>query len=179
MIHSLQAPVTEVVAGVIYQFAGWSDGVATAARSLVFPSTNTNILAGYQPIGIVPYVTMNNASESVRRGTVQSISLVFSGPLDASSAKSRADYWLVLPGRDRVFGTRDDRHLRFRTAVYPAGANTVRLVPSVRLSTRQAFEVIAVGSDWNVSTSKIARPIGSCFLPRMAIPIATGIETTK
>ena len=71
MIRSLQAPVTEVVAGVIYQFAGWSDGVATAARSLVFPSTDTNILAAYQPIGIVPYVTVNNASESVRRGIVQ------------------------------------------------------------------------------------------------------------
>ena len=146
MIRSLQAPVTEVVGGVIYQFAGWSDGVATAARSLVFPSTNTNILAAYQPIGIVPYVTVNNASESVRRGIVQSISLVFSGPLDAASAKNRADYWLVLPGRDRVFGTRDDRHVRFRTAAYPVGANTVRLVPSVRLTTRQAFEVVAVGS---------------------------------
>ena len=146
MIRSLQAPVTEVIAGVIYQFAGWSDGVATAARSLVFPSTNTNILAAYQPIGIVPYVTVNNASESVRRGIVQSISLVFSGPLDAASAKNRADYWLVLPGRDRVFGTRDDRYVRFRTAAYRVGANTVRLVPSVRLTTRQAFEVVAVGS---------------------------------
>jgi hypothetical protein len=146
MIRSLQAPSTEVVAGVIYQFAGWSDGVTTAARSLVFPSTNTNILAAYQPIGIVPYVTVNNASESVRRGIVQSISLVFSGPLDAASAKNKADYWLVLPGRDRVFGTRDDRRVRFRTAAYLVGANTVRLVPSLRLTTRQAFEVVAVGS---------------------------------
>jgi hypothetical protein len=160
MIHSLQAPMTEVIAGVIYQFAGWSDGVATAARSLVFPSANTTILAGYQPIGIVPYVTVNNASESVRRGIVQSISLVFSGPLDAASANNRADYWLVLPGRDRVFGTRDDRHLRFRTTVYSTAANTVRLTPSVRLSTRQSFEVIAVGSgSKGVVRDSYGRPI--------------------
>jgi hypothetical protein len=89
---------------------------------------------------------VNNASESVRRGNVQSISLVFSGPLDAGSARNRVDYWLVLPGRDRVIGTRDDRRVRFRTAAYSIGANTVKLVPSIRLTTRQAFEVIAVGS---------------------------------
>jgi hypothetical protein len=82
----------------------------------------------------------------VRRGVVQSISLVFSGPLDAASAKNRADYWLVLPGRDRVFGTRDDRRIRFRTAAYPVAANTVKLAPSIRLTTRQAFKVVAVGS---------------------------------
>ena len=145
-IHSLQAPQTEIVAGVIYQFAGWSDGVASAARSFVFPAANTLILAGYQPVGIVPYVTVNSASESVRRGMVQSLRLVFSGPLDAASAKSKTDYWLVLPGRDRVFGTRDDRHVRFRSTAYSAAANTVSLVPSVRLTTHQAFEVIAVGS---------------------------------
>ncbi len=135
-------------------------GLQLTARSLVFPSTNTNLLASYQPIGIVPYVTVNNATESVRRGIVQRISLVFSGPLDAASAKNRAGYWLVLPGRDRVFGTRDDRRVRFRTAAYAVGANTVRLVPSVRLTTRQAFEVVAVGSGSKGSVRDIyGRPI--------------------
>jgi hypothetical protein len=82
----------------------------------------------------------------MRRGKVQSIILSFSGPLDASSAKNRTDYWLVLPGRDRVFGTRDDRRYRFRTAAYQPGTNTVRLVPAIPLSTRQPFEVIAIAS---------------------------------
>jgi hypothetical protein len=146
VIRGLQAPQTEALGGFIYQFAGWSDGVGTAARLLVFPSVDTNLTAVYQVSGVVPYVTVQTAREQTRRGTVQSITLSFSGPLDRASAQNRLDYWLVLPGRDKIFGTRDDKYYRYRSVAYSAGANTVKLVPSIKLTTRQSLEVIAVAS---------------------------------
>jgi glucose/arabinose dehydrogenase len=146
MIHTLLAPAGGIVGGVIYQFAGWSDGNTSAFRNLVFPSADASLTAVYQAVGIVPYVTVQGASSRVRRGTVSSVTLSFSGPLDPSSARSRTSYWLVLPGRDRVFGTRDDRRYRFRSDAYSASSGTVTLVPSVRITSRQTFQVIAVAS---------------------------------
>jgi hypothetical protein len=72
--------------------------------------------------------------------------LNFSAPLIPASARNRASYRLVLPGRDRVLGTRDDRTLRFRSAVYQSSANAVLLSPSVRLTARQTFRVVAIAS---------------------------------
>jgi glucose/arabinose dehydrogenase len=146
MIHTLQAPAGGILGGVIYQFAGWSDGNTSAFRNVVFPSTDASLMAVYQAVGTVPYVTVQGATAQVRRGTVSSVALSFSGALDPSSARSRTSYWLVLPGRDKVFGTRDDRRYRFRSAAYSVSSSTVTLVPSVRITRRQSFQVVAVAS---------------------------------
>jgi hypothetical protein len=118
------------------------------------------LAAVYQVAGIVPYVTVASASESLGRGGVQSIMLSFSGPIDPVTARNRKAYWIVLPGRDGVFGTRDDRFYRFRSVTYSAAANRVRLLPSIRLSTRRAFEVIAKATgSAGMLTDIYARPI--------------------
>jgi glucose/arabinose dehydrogenase len=160
MIRTLQAPSSEIVGGVIYQFIGWSDGITAAARSLPFPSVDTTLISVYQAVGIVPYVTIQNPREHVLRGRVQSISLDFKGPIDPPGARNRTDYWLVLPGPDRKFGTRDDRRLRFRSVTFSAATNSVTLRPSIRLSPRQVFQVIAVASGTRgLLTDIYGRPI--------------------
>jgi glucose/arabinose dehydrogenase len=146
MFHQLQAPPSAIVGGVIYAFAGWSDGVAQAVRSLVFPSADASLTAVYTVAGIVPYVTVPSARLNVARGAIRSISVSFQGVINATSAKSRTAYWLVLPGRDRVFGTRDDRYSRFRAVSFSAAAGAATLVPATRLTTRQSFEVIVSGA---------------------------------
>ena len=80
-----------------------------------------------RPIGIVPYVTVQMAHENLgRRGIVQSISREFS--VDRSTRpprRTRTDYWLVFPGRDRKSSAlRDDRHFAFASAVLLGGERT-------------------------------------------------------
>src|SRR5205823_4450206 len=138
-IHVIQAPAGGIIGGVIYQFAGWSDGDTAASRQLVFPSSDASLSAVYQVVGIVPYVTVQTATSRIRRGVISGVTLQFSDSIDASSARSRTDYWLVMPGRDHLFGTRDDRRIRFRSVTYRAASHTVTLVPSGRIKPRQSF----------------------------------------
>jgi glucose/arabinose dehydrogenase len=160
MIRTLEAPASEILGGVIYAFLGWSDGTTSATRSIVFPSTDTTLVANYQAVGIVPYVVIHSARESIARGRVQGITLSFSGPINPVSAQTRTDYWLVLPGADHKLGTKDDRRLRFRSATYFASTNSVSLKPSIRLSSRQVFQVIAVASGTRgILTDIYGRPI--------------------
>ncbi len=53
-----------------------------------------------------------------RRGLVTSLVLSFNGPLDKSRAQGVAKFGLALSGRDRKFGTRDDRRVSLRSARY-------------------------------------------------------------
>ncbi len=48
MGRSLEAPMTQVVAGVLYQFTGWSDGGA-AQHNIATPAASTTYTATYQP----------------------------------------------------------------------------------------------------------------------------------
>jgi glucose/arabinose dehydrogenase len=160
MTRTLQAPASQVSKGVIYQFVGWSDGATLATRILAFPSLDSSTSALYQAVGIVPYVTVREAHENVGRGRIQSLVVSFDGPIDPSTARIRDRYWIVLPGRDRKFGTRDDRIYRFRTAVYSAATNSVRLVPSIQIPPRQMFQLVAAGSGSRGVLSDIyGRPI--------------------
>lgn len=144
MIHTLQAAGGGILGGVIYQFASWSDGNTSATRQLAFPASNTSLSAIYQVVGIVPYATVTGASARVRRGRVSGVTLRFSDSLDASSARNRAAYWLVLPGRDGILGTRDDRRSRFRSVAYSTASVSVTLAPSVQIRPRQSYQVIAL-----------------------------------
>jgi glucose/arabinose dehydrogenase len=146
MARQLQAPTSTTAGGVIYGFAGWSDGITQASRSLLFPASDTTIAALYNVVGFVPYVTVHSTRLNVVRGAVRSVIISFDGQVNLASEKSRTAYWLVLPGRDRKLGTRDDRYTRFRSVRYSASANAVSLIPASRITTRQAFEVVVPGS---------------------------------
>ncbi len=62
-----------------------------------------------------------------RKKKVQVLVVRFSGPLDAGSASDLGAYRLVMAGKDRRFGTRDDRAVRLASASYNPGADTVTL----------------------------------------------------
>jgi hypothetical protein len=67
--------------------------------------------------------------------------LTFDRKLNAAEAQRLGNYELLSPGKDRRFGTRDDRVLALRSAVYDPAANTVTLTPVKRLKTNQAFRI--------------------------------------
>ncbi|MFO0893156.1 MAG: hypothetical protein U0790_28965, partial [Isosphaeraceae bacterium] len=146
MIRQLQAPAGSIAGGVIYAFRGWSDGATESARSIVVPAADSGLSSVYDAVGIVPYVTVRSTALAVGRGAVRNVSLSFDGPIDAAAARSRNSYWMVMPGRDRRLGTRDDRRSRFRAVGYNVATNTATLTPASRITARQAFAVIASGS---------------------------------
>jgi hypothetical protein len=53
----------------------------------------------------------------------------FSGALDQASALNLGDYHLVAAGKDKKFGTRDDKPVPLVSAGYDPAAHTVTLTP--------------------------------------------------
>ena len=72
--------------------------------------------------------------------------LSFSEGLDAARATDPGNYRLVAPGRDGRFGTRDDRSIRLRSAVYDAAAHAVTLVPIRRLDRNRRYQLKVNGT---------------------------------
>lgn len=55
------------------------------------------------------------------------VDVTFSAPIDTAGAQSSTDYRLVAAGRDKKFGTRDDKAVPLGGATYNAQTRTVRL----------------------------------------------------
>jgi hypothetical protein len=146
MSRLIEVPTTQILGGTIFQFTGWSDGYASTQRVVTTPAAAADFLALYQDVGVVPLVSVVGVREKIRKGLVQRFIVGFSGALDPASAQNPAAYWLVLPGRDHRFGTRDDRSIRVRAASYDAATNTVTLRPRGALSSRMAIQVVVSGS---------------------------------
>ena len=72
--------------------------------------------------------------------------LTLGGTVDASSAGSSSQYMLTDPGRDKKFGTRDDRALRVLSASYNGTGKTVTLIPKGTFSRRPRFRVGMLGT---------------------------------
>jgi|GEM_PF-1554402 len=72
--------------------------------------------------------------------------LSFSEGLDPARASNLQNYVLVHAGRDGVIGTRDDRQVRLRGAVYHSANSTVSLRPAQLLSLRQRFTLTVRGT---------------------------------
>jgi hypothetical protein len=160
MSQTIVASATEILGGTIYHFAGWSDGISEAQRVVVTPASGADFLALYQFAGIVPPVTVRGVREKTNKGLVSRLIVTYSGLLDAATATSPSAYWIVLPGRDRRFGTRDDRRVRVRAAVYNRAAGTVTLTPRAALSARQVFQVVVSGALTGASVKDVwERPI--------------------
>jgi hypothetical protein len=62
--------------------------------------------------------------------------------MNAQTAGSIASYRIVSAGRDRRFGTRDDRATALRLAAYDAAARTVTLWPTRAASLSQPLRLI-------------------------------------
>jgi hypothetical protein len=160
MSRVIEAPATQILGGTIYQFTGWSDGLSAPQRVVSTPATGMGFLANYQAVGIVPPVTIASVQEAARKGSIQRILVTFSDAVDPASAQDASAYWIVLPGRDRRFGTRDDRRVRIRAASYDAASHTVNLTPRTRLTARTVMVLVASGSTTGAAVRDVwGRPI--------------------
>ena len=115
-------------------------------RVVSTPATGMGFLANYQAVGTVPPVTIASVQKAARKGSIRRILVNFSDAVDPASAQDASAYWIVLPGRDRRFGNRDDRRVRIRAASYNSTADTVTLTPKGLLSSRMAMQVVVSGS---------------------------------
>ena len=62
--------------------------------------------------------------------------LHFSGTLNPAQAQNLVAYQLIMAGRDKKFGTRDDKRVALASATYDGTAHNVTLIP------KQAFNEI-------------------------------------
>ncbi len=85
------------------------------------------------------------------------IVLNVSGSIDPASAQNLANYRLGLPGKDKKFGTKDDRLTKLSSAVYNAAARTITLTPkggSLNLSQALTLQVSGLGGPAVPSSGK-------------------------
>lgn len=124
-------------------------------------------------VQVVSPVTQAQNFEIIRgrNGQLTGIRLFFSGPLDAASAGRLGNYQLVSnPGRDRTYGTRDDRLTRIQFVRYDATNNSVTLAPRGRVILRgaQTIRLRAIGlldaSNILVDGSRNGQPGGDIWL---------------
>jgi hypothetical protein len=72
--------------------------------------------------------------------------LTFNEDLDPARAASLANYRLVTAGRDKKFGTRDDKVVALRSASYNPTARTVTLLPRKKLSASIQYRLMVNGT---------------------------------
>ena len=84
---------------------------------------------------IVRSVSVATVKVGTGKRTKKTTGLVlhFIGALNPSQAQSLTAYQLVMAGRDKTFGTKDDKNVKLASATYNALAYTVTLIP------KQAF----------------------------------------
>ncbi len=63
--------------------------------------------------------------------------LQFSSALNMTQAQSLAPYQLSMPGKDKKFGTKDDKGVKLGSAAYNATTHTVTLIPKQAFSKNQ------------------------------------------
>jgi hypothetical protein len=71
--------------------------------------------------------TLTALTRLVGRRLPPTIALSFSAPMDPARAGDAGRYRLVSAGRDKTFGTRDDKALRFKAVAFDRTTNRVIL----------------------------------------------------
>jgi acrosin len=94
---------------------------------------------------VVDGPTVERLTLSERGSQLTSIVMTFSGPLDPTKARDLRNYRLVALGPDHRFGTRDDRVVRLRSALYNSSYRSVTLIPRRRLPRALPLELTADG----------------------------------
>ena len=72
--------------------------------------------------------------------------LRFDEALSAALAGRTSEYLFVDPGKDRKYGTRDDRRIAIKKAVYNAADRTVTLTPIKALAAKTKYRFTIAGS---------------------------------
>lgn len=78
---------------------------------------------------------------TAKRGVLSRIVLTFNEGMDPETTKSPTAYRLVSAGRDRRFGTRDDKTLAIRSVLYDPSARTATLIPAGQIKLNQPLRL--------------------------------------
>jgi hypothetical protein len=73
--------------------------------------------------------------------TIRAAILTFDKELNGVEAERLENYEIRAPGKDKLFGTTDDKLIALRSAVYDAAANEVTLTPAKKLKVNRAFQI--------------------------------------
>ena len=116
--------------------AGMTAGNPTITATVTSPDTNPNPTTTSMNITVNAAVNVTSLRvATVKNGTgrrarnVTGIVLQFSDALNPAQAQNLAAYQLVTPGRDKKFGTRDDKRVALASARYDGSTHTVTLIP--------------------------------------------------
>ena len=124
--NSVDFPGMAVGTSVVYPAGPFSD----AGHQFVVTQTGTQA-----PTGPLVSVTNVQAKEN-RNHMVTQITVIFSGPVNASEADSVATYRLVKAGKNRSFAAKNAMVLKLKSAMINAADNAVTLTP------RKAFALM-------------------------------------
>jgi hypothetical protein len=81
----------------------------------------------------------------VGRSDIQNFFLIASESLGAASAMNPRNYIVQLAGRDKRFGTSDDKPVTLRPPHYDSASRTVTLTPKRTIRANQFVQIVAVG----------------------------------
>jgi uncharacterized repeat protein (TIGR01451 family) len=110
-------------------------------------AANNQASAIVSVVGPASAVAVRDLRTSVARGAIRGLVLAFSGAVDPVSASRASAYRITLLGRDGVLGTRDDRHVAVKSAVYDGAAHAVTVTTARKLPQNQLIGMTASGSD--------------------------------
>ena len=139
---------------------GVTAGNQTITATVTSPDTNPNPTTTSMNIAVKAAVNVTSLRvATVKNGTgrrarnVTGIVLQFSGALNPAQAQNLAAYQLVTPGRDKKFGTRDDKRVALASARYDGSTHTVTLIP------KQAFNKMQL-QQLTVESALLGQPGG-------------------
>ncbi len=118
--------------------------VAFATEADPASGDNTSTLTVTALDVTAPAVVKVLASSTKGKGTP--IVLTFSEDLDPTRAAILANYRLVTAGRDKKFGTKDDKVVALRSATYNAATRSVTLLPRKKLSLGVKYRITVDGT---------------------------------
>ena len=112
---------------------------------------------GAGPASPPPLVGVGRVLARSRRGRAAKVVVTFSGDV-ASGALIKSNYMMISAGKDRRFGTRDDRTSRFRSATYDPSTRTVTLVPARRITPRSPRRLVIASAGPQGLVDRFGRP---------------------
>jgi hypothetical protein len=101
---------------------------------------STTVTATPKPPPPAPPTVLGLRREGFHR-LPTSLVLTFSEDMNPGPAQAVSNYRLVAPGRDRRFGTRDDRSIAISSATYSPRSRTVTLAPRQRLNLHAVYQL--------------------------------------
>jgi Bacterial Ig-like domain len=145
--HSpIVVPLGQYVLTTATQLVEGPDGEANAISTSEFSDgVQVGAVTPPPPVDTVGPTISNLLAPSLKtKGTP--VVLTFSEALDVASAVNLANYLLVTAGRDKRFGTKDDKRVALRSATYNPTTHTVTLVPRKKLSVGVKYRLTVNGT---------------------------------